>query len=127
MTHNERRETQAVLTEIPFDLSATNAHSFHLQQSLARPRLRYFPLLNRHVARAMPHKNFHGTTFRVLISWRLCIRCGAVPSPAGLRSDAVVEPLEERGRGGCCAVATGVEREKHPCERAGYLCGQVTC
>lgn len=42
-----------------------------------------------------------------------------------LHSNAVVEPLEERGRGGRCAVTGGVEREKHSCEEPGHLWGKV--
>src|SRR5258707_5276820 len=52
-------------------------------------------------------------------------RPGATPSPAVLRSNAVVEPLEERGRAGRCATAAGVEREKHPSEGPRHLWGKV--
>ena len=51
------------------------------------------------------------------------IRSGSMPSPAVLRSNAVVEPLEERGRGGRCAA--GVEREKHSREEPCHLWGKV--
>jgi NAD(P)-dependent dehydrogenase (short-subunit alcohol dehydrogenase family) len=50
---------------------------------------------------------------------------GEAPSPAVLRSNTVVEPLEERGCGGRCAAAAGVEREKHPSEEPRHLWGKV--
>ncbi|HEX6479342.1 MAG TPA: hypothetical protein VF043_10890 [Ktedonobacteraceae bacterium] len=53
------------------------------------------------------------------------IRSGSMPSPAVLRSNAVVEPLEERGRGGRCAAAAGVEREKHFREEPCHLWDKV--
>ena len=45
-----------------------------------------------------------------------------MPSLAVWRSNAVVEPLEERGCGGCCTAAAGVEREKHSREEPCHLC-----
>src|SRR5438105_5030876 len=45
--------------------------------------------------------------------------------PAVLRSNAVVEPLEERGRTGRCTVAAGIEREKHPSEESSHLWGKI--
>ena len=59
-------------------------------------------------------------------SWQwLVLALEPMPSPAVLRSNAVVEPLEERGRGGCCAAAAGVEREKHSSHEPGHLWGKV--
>ena len=49
-----------------------------------------------------------------------------MPSPAVLRSNTVVEPLEERRCGGCSTVAAGVEREIDPGEAARHLGREVT-